>query len=382
MVLGEAAGQTEVVPEHVEFIPVGASGCSYGACFREAVRQAAGPVITMLGDGTHNPQFIRALHTARWRADIVVGSRFTRFGYTPMPLARRLKTRWLNRLFARVAALPVRDLTSEFRLYQAGVLRSVHLAAEDHTIHLEVLVQAAIDGFSMVEVPYHQSAPPDRLWAPGMRWGGTLRLLKKFWRMRNDYNAADYDERAFNSWLPPQRIWQRSRYRLALSMIPRQGRTLDIGCGSGKILEALPLAVGLDINLRKLRFRKPLGLPLVNASIFRLPFIDESFDEVVASEVIEHVAADEHLFAEINRVLRPGGVAVVSTPDYGGFWWPVIERVYKIIVPIGYADDHITHYTAGSLRAKLERANFRVLEQRHLFKAIVFLKARKADRTP
>jgi SAM-dependent methyltransferase len=138
------------------------------------------------------------------------------------------------------------------------------------------------------------------------------------------------------------------------------GTTLDVGCGSSHILRDLPEAVGVDILFRKLRYALRWGRPVVQASIFALPFVDQSFDNVVCSQVIEHIPGDDLALAELIRVLRPGGVLVLGTPDYGRWRWRATEWVYGKLVPGGYADEHITHYSAASLRRALERHGMQV----------------------
>jgi len=91
-----------------------------------------------------------------------------------------------------------------------------------------------------------------------------------------------------------------------------RGRTLDVGCGTGR---GLPLyaphvrAIGLDPawdSLARARRRAP-GVPLVQGSAEVLPFRDGTFDTVVASLVFCSVAEPARGLAEVKRVLRPDG---------------------------------------------------------------------------
>ena len=101
---------------------------------------------------------------------------------------------------------------------------------------------------------------------------------------------------------------------------------LEVGCGTGGMLRdlgALPdvEAVGVDVSLQALRLcQAPHARGLVLASAERLPFSDCRFHAVTALDVIEHVTDDGAAAREIARVLRPGGVAIVTVPAYQWLW--------------------------------------------------------------
>lgn len=104
----------------------------------------------------------------------------------------------------------------------------------------------------------------------------------------------------------------------------RPVRVLDIGCGEGYFADVLAGAdadvVGCDIAeepLRRARAAHPsLDLRLVEAE-GPLPFEDADFDLVWAGETIEHVLDTSTWLSELRRVLRSGGLILLSTPDHG-----------------------------------------------------------------
>jgi SAM-dependent methyltransferase len=175
----------------------------------------------------------------------------------------------------------------------------------------------------------------------------------------------------------PQRAWQRARFRIITSLARGSGLKLDIGCGSSKILQSLDRCVGFDIATRKLRYMARYGKPLVEGTLFTLPFRDGSFDTVICSEVIEHVPEGLAPFTEMKRVLKPDGLLVLGTPDYGRRLWRVIEGVYERIVPGGYAVEHITHYTRDSLVDLVERLGFQVESESYIFGSELILALRR-----
>ena len=197
------------------------------------------------------------------------------------------------------------------------------------------------------------------------------------WKIRNTIFSADYDERAFYSRIPLQRFWQRKRYKIICGFTGYPLRILDAGCGSSRILGALPQAIGLDINFKKLRYNLSLGNPLVNADIRNLPFKDLSFEAIICSQVIEHLKPDENIFKELKRVLKEQGILILGTPDYARLSWILIEGLYKRLIPGGYADEHITHYRRISLIKIIEDLGFKLEVYKYILASELICKFRK-----
>src|SRR5207253_1704026 len=80
-------------------------------------------------------------------------------------------------------------------------------------------------------------------------------------------------------------------------------------------------AVGLDMQIRKLRWLRAPGRNLVQGSLSDLPFADACFDCVISSEVIEHIPRDSVDLSDMVRVLAPGGTLILGTPDYSRWRW-------------------------------------------------------------
>ncbi len=100
------------------------------------------------------------------------------------------------------------------------------------------------------------------------------------------------------------------------------GQLLEVGCGEGRgVSELLPLAdsyIGLDKIgevIQSLKGRYP-GVDFRQAVIPPFSdFEDQSFDTIVSFQVIEHIPNDRLFLQEIYRMLKPGGKAVISTPN-------------------------------------------------------------------
>ena len=101
---------------------------------------------------------------------------------------------------------------------------------------------------------------------------------------------------------------------------------LDAGCGDGRHLAALARSghrpsriTGTDISARILETARataaPLEPELVQANLEALPLEDEAFDLVLCTQVIEHLLDPAAGVRELARVLRPGGVLVLTTDN-------------------------------------------------------------------
>jgi SAM-dependent methyltransferase len=156
---------------------------------------------------------------------------------------------------------------------------------------------------------------------------------------------------------------------------------LDVGCGSSRIIGALPPgSVALDVLSNKLRFARRFGVPRVRGSGFALPFADETFPCVLCSQVIEHVPMVPSMIDELCRVLAPGGRLVLGTPDYDRWEWVWIEKAYGMAAPGGYADEHISHYSRKGLLEDFARRGYTHEATRYILRGELILAFRKPAR--
>lgn len=100
------------------------------------------------------------------------------------------------------------------------------------------------------------------------------------------------------------------------------GKVLDYGCGDGSFLSRIADRCaeqwGVDVDAEKMSLSKNPRIQMRSpATDGTLPFPDQTFDTVILMEVIEHVANERRVLAEIARVLRVGGRLLLTTPHAG-----------------------------------------------------------------
>jgi len=131
----------------------------YGGALKEAIALVKGEyIISLDADLSHNPQIIQELFLQRDRADILIASRYIKGGLADMPFPRYLLSIILNKFLSIGLALPVKDISSGFRLYRAEVFRQVNFSEGDFNVLLEILVKAYNKGFNIKEIPFHYQA--------------------------------------------------------------------------------------------------------------------------------------------------------------------------------------------------------------------------------
>ena len=106
----------------------------------------------------------------------------------------------------------------------------------------------------------------------------------------------------------------KKRLQFYANLLPQKnGLLLDVGCGDGKMKPYVKNYVGLEPSKNALRNFKAVR---VCAIAEHLPFKDETFNHVLACEVIEHIVERNIVLREVYRILKPKGEFIMSSP-YG-----------------------------------------------------------------
>jgi len=174
----------------------------------------------------------------------------------------------------------------------------------------------------------------------------------------------------------------RDKYKEAiLSLLEKDEAAfvVDLGCGDSKRLTYKVLntintqvqALGIDLDPKddtdKIRYTKrDLNEPL---PLFRLPEHDQLVDVIITSQVIEHLHNTDNLVKEIHRLLRPGGYAIISTPNLASWHnalallagkQPGVAKVSDDMFPEDEVPGHCRVFTATELIKLLQFHGFYV----------------------
>lgn len=185
-------------------------------------------------------------------------------------------------------------------------------------------------------VPYHLDNKLKRWLRPLFPYVYRVVRYGKFNINTPEYwDAIWYNEEA-SGWRDYEKI-----YSKIISIIPRQSKTLDVGCGIGILLNRLKNekqaeVFGLDIS--RIAIEK-LSRQGIKGQVAMLPFLgvkDDSFDVAVGTELLEHLTDAEKSIKEICRVVRSEGLLIFTVPDN--------------CMGIRDADDHLNQYNQHSFR--------------------------------
>ena len=196
----------------------------------------------------------------------------------------------------------------------------------------------------------------------------------------------------------PSYVWRSGQER-RLGMILHaagsrlKGRVLENGCGVGMYLEHLASfggeLVGLEFDIDRAKIARRRAGGVVGAAGERLPFPNQSFDIILSHEVLEHVQDDRQAVQEMVRVLRPGGRAIVFTPNRGypfethGIYWRGRYRFGNIplvnYLPRGLRNrlaPHVRVYSSRDMERLFAGLPIRIVERTVIFGAYDNLIAR------
>jgi SAM-dependent methyltransferase len=168
-----------------------------------------------------------------------------------------------------------------------------------------------------------------------------------------------------------RREFQRSVATLR-RFVPAGGRILEIGCAYGFFLaEAQPYfeGVGVEVSAAAVEHGRRLGLD-IRQGVVTAEMLNHlgKFDAVVMLDVIEHLDQPAATIRLLASAVRPGGVIMISTGDFGSALARVMGRRWRLMTP----PQHLFFFSKPTLSGLLRQSGFEVVSLHHPWKVVPF----------
>ena len=209
--------------------------------------------------------------------------------------------------------------------------------------------------------------------------------LAAMYQASNDYHVTLHDP----SSLDFARMSDLARRHMAfVRRWASQGRVLDVGCSTGLFLNEAKQAgfdaSGVEFSAASAQFaRSHFGLHITDGDIHAVEAAPESYDILTMFDVIEHVRDPAGDMAVAHRLLKPGGIFILSTPNIDGLYPRASEPLAR---PLGYWPHieppwHLYQFSQKTLTAMLEKAGFSALGTQHTAIDLAYTFGKPSDLT-
>lgn len=191
--------------------------------------------------------------------------------------------------------------------------------------------------------------------------------------------AAIYSENYYDSWGGGQEkeiYWEMKKelYRKLIQtceMDQKKGRLLDVGCATGACLEVAQemewRVYGIDVNAHAIEMIKK-QIPHAEVQCGHLEearFENDSFDIVVMSDVLEHVANPKSCLTRVGELLKTGGVVVILTPNINSLSAMLMGKKWLHI-----KQEHLYYFSRKAICGLLKEVGFNVFKQKTFWKPL------------
>jgi SAM-dependent methyltransferase len=155
------------------------------------------------------------------------------------------------------------------------------------------------------------------------------------------------------------------------TLYPDASCLLDVGCGTGRFLQFMKqsgdwrVLLGLEVSPFLAQRARAKGLDIVMGDVQSVCFQDGSFDVVAMWDVVEHLARPLDALKQIHRILSPGGILILLTPNAGGILHSLALWMHRLGIGLlqkpakrVFFGGHPLYFTSSSLRQLLARSGF------------------------
>jgi 2-polyprenyl-3-methyl-5-hydroxy-6-metoxy-1,4-benzoquinol methylase len=180
---------------------------------------------------------------------------------------------------------------------------------------------------------------------------------------------TSYDSEYYRPWNTQQRLRQRiwrARIRKVTRLSPSPGRLLDVGCGDGAFLREAAghgwTVTGTEFSSAGAQLAHAAGISVFTGELWEAQLPEADFDAITCWHVIEHVSDPRRLLGEMYRLLKPGGVLVIATPNLNDrlfrIAYLIARRRRPPLYTIGEREVHLFIYSKDTLRQLVASEGF------------------------
>jgi glycosyltransferase involved in cell wall biosynthesis len=352
-------------------------GGNQKAGYRMAIDEGLDIIVMLHGDGQYAPECLPEIVAPleRGEADAVFGSRMMEHGAARkggMPLYKYVGNRILTEFENRMLGTSLSEFHSGYRAYRVDALKAIPFErnSDNFNFDTQIIVQLVDAGKRIVEVPIPTFYGDEICYVNGLKYardvsGDVIKYrLEKLGFGAGDFGAvetaddfakADSATRTILNWLEHR---QSSRVLVlggANANLGDQARSLGhdvmVARPGASAAHHPGVAAVLDVDLDR-------GIPQQVAAA-------GPFDVVVCAEALEQVRDPETILRQIRGLLAPGGVLIVSAPNFG-HWYP---RIRTLLGLFDYdqrgvlSSAHVRLFTRRGLLYRLRGAGFTVVAQ-------------------
>lgn len=322
------------------------------AGIKQAINDGCTKIITMDADLSHNPKYLIPLLNSE--GPITIGSRYIPGGgVLNWGIYRKAVSKCANVFASKILKLSANDCTSGYRCYYSYVFKDFpfeSINSNSYSFLEEILFRLKERGYTTKEIP---------ILFIDRRYGETkfaVNEIFKFFTMllrlklsgkKDDKKGYYYGYNALYG-RKVQRFWYKNKYKLISPLFnPDKDHVLEVGCESGVILNFINIKnyFGVDKNPDAIIAAKRLH-PFASFST-KLPK-SQKLDCALLIDVFEHL--DDKNYKDLVGYIKNINKIIIVTPNYNTSLWGIIERLWDLISPVKYKDEHIRRVKIEDIR--------------------------------
>jgi len=137
-----------------------------------------------------------------------------------------------------------------------------------------------------------------------------------------------------------------------------KGNLLDIGCASGFFLDVATkygLSIfGVELSEEAVKIARLKNKNIFHGTLEAAKYNNSFFDIVTIYDIIEHVVDPNSMMKEVSRIIKPGGLIVITTPDTNSWHAKIMRKNWGFIIPL----EHLCYFSHLSMKLLLEKNGF------------------------